>query len=301
MIFSPHQLTLKAASTRNTDSLYSGGFDKAGKPYIARLYFSLAFKVARYWKLLDLPFLMPTPVRICGSLRTSSFERQGSRNWVLIPFQIKRAWRHHSGKSVHSNNLIFLLIPYQFAMDAANPGEFQVLGRLFLTTSTGALQLWQQDKYQWTREESLSTIEVAEFVELPEKVVSSSHPGDESYAQRLFRHVTDAQDLPNYLAKFARRFATGSYASASSSAAVQDGSLWRDAFGFRQVILVATRYGKLYALDSSNGAILWSRVLDLGWAAEIGASHTPTKIFVTRTVNDDDSPQAVLITQRRAG
>ncbi len=191
----------------------------------------------------------------------------------------------------------------QLAMDAANPKDFTVLGRLFLTTTTGAVQLWQQDKHQWTREEGLTAVEVAEFVELPERTVSLSHDGDVSYVERVLRHISDAQDLPRYLLKFVRRFATGSYASASSSAvrtADGAGTLWRDTFGFRQIILAASVHGKLFALDSSNGDIVWSRILDLGWAAEVGASHVPVKIFVTRTVSDGSEPQAVLITQRRA-
>ena len=80
----------------------------------------------------------------------------------------------------------------------------------------------------------------------------------------------------------------------------------RDAFGFRQVIVAATAHGKVYGLDSSDGQILWSRVLGLGWAAEIGASILPVKLFVTRSVGDADedgelgTPQVVLVTQRRA-
>ena len=42
------------------------------------------------------------------------------------------------------------------AVDAANPEPYRVLSRLFLTTSTGAIQLWQHDQHQWTREEGLA-------------------------------------------------------------------------------------------------------------------------------------------------
>src|SRR6202020_896330 len=112
---------------------------------------------------------------------------------------------------------------------------------------------------------------------------------------------------------FIQRFATGSYASLSTPASTPPTSsgtmtttLSRDAFGFRQVIVAATAHGKVYGLDSSNGQILWSRVLGLGWAAEIGASILPVKLFVTRSVGDTDedgelgTPQVVLVTQRRA-
>ena len=104
---------------------------------------------------------------------------------------------------------------------------------------------------------------------------------------------------------FVRRFVTGSYASVSASvapAANANGSepLARDAFGFRKVIVAATPYGKLYGLDSADGAVLWSRVFGLGWAAKVGGQVIPVKMFVTRTVGDGESPQVVLVAQRKA-
>jgi ER membrane protein complex subunit 1 len=63
-----------------------------------------------------------------------------------------------------------------------------------LTTTTGAVQLWQQDKEQWTREEALANIAVAEFVELPEmKVIQAHGSEDESFVSRVVRQVLDAK------------------------------------------------------------------------------------------------------------
>jgi ER membrane protein complex subunit 1 len=64
-----------------------------------------------------------------------------------------------------------------------------------MITTTGAVQLWQQDKVQWTREESLASISVAEFVELPEKKVTSSHAGEgqETLVARLKWQLLEAQ------------------------------------------------------------------------------------------------------------
>ncbi|KAK0497691.1 hypothetical protein EDD18DRAFT_1158925 [Armillaria luteobubalina] len=255
-----------ANDPQHSESLYTGGLDKAGLPYIGRLYWSHAFQFA------SAEIFAPHLASAKGLVTGFSF-----------PFE------------TYSHGVIT-----HITMDAANPSAFTVLGRLFLTTTTGTVQLWQQDKLQWTREESLTSVRVAEFIELPEHVVTSSHDLDEQFSERVRRHISDAQNFPRYLLNFVRRFATGSYASASSSIAAKDGSLSRDAFGFRQIILVATDFGKLFALDSSNGNVVWSRILGLGWAAEVGGKHLPVKIFVTRTVSDGESPQAVLITQRRA-
>jgi hypothetical protein len=106
------------------------------------------------------------------------------------------------------------------------------------------------------------------------------------------------------LVNFVKRFATGSYASASSSAAspsdAAGGPPTRDAFGFRQVIVAATPFSKIFGIDSSTGKILWSRLLGLGWAAEVGGQVQPVKLFVTQTVKDGDTPQVVVVIQRIA-
>ncbi len=112
---------------------------------------------------------------------------------------------------------------------------------------------------------------------------------------------TVLQGFPSYLINFVKRFATGSYASVSTSAAVEGGSadsLFRDEFGFRKVIVAATGRGVVFGIDSGNGAILWSRILGLGVSTVSGGHHVPTKMFVTRTVSDGETPQVALLTQR---
>lgn len=60
-----------------------------------------------------------------------------------------------------------------------------------LTTSTGAIQLWNQDSVAWTREEGLSHIQQTRFVELPEKKVEVANVvlHNEDLVSRLTRHV----------------------------------------------------------------------------------------------------------------
>jgi hypothetical protein len=149
------------------------------------------------------------------------------------------------------------------AIDTANLDKLNVLTRVVLTATTGTVQLWQQDKEQWTREEALANIAVAEFVELPGMNVMQAHGSeDENFVSRVVRQVLDAKDFPQYLANFIQRFATGSYTSLSTptstpptSSGTMTTALSRDAFGFGQVIVAAT-HGKVYGLDSSNGQIL---------------------------------------------
>ena len=84
--------------------------------------------------------------------------------------------------------------PWQVAVEAANPEEYKVLTRLALTTTTGAVQLWQQDQLQWSREEGLADIRAAELLELPErKVTSQVDLEQETFGARVARQLLDAQ------------------------------------------------------------------------------------------------------------
>jgi len=90
------------------------------------------------------------------------------------------------------------------AMDAASPSSMSVLGRLFLTTTTGTVQFMQQDKLQWTREESLSNLELVQFVELPENKLDSGKMEEERFLQRLDRQLRDAQVMPVFILRCIR-------------------------------------------------------------------------------------------------
>ncbi|KAI0341141.1 DUF1620-domain-containing protein [Trametopsis cervina] len=260
-------------ATHYTPSTYSGGLDKDGYPYIARVFWSHVFKKASAHVFA--PHLA---------------EGKGLVTGYTFPFDT----------SQHG-------IIGHVTVDAATLEDYRVLARLVVSTTTGALQLWQQDQLQWIREEGLSDIKVAIHVELPERKIVASGLSEETetFLGRLQRQITEARNFPQYVAHFAKRFVTGSYESASGPVtpitnANDTNALARDAFGFRKIIVAATARGKVYGIDSSNGEIVWSRVLGLGWSAEVGGRIYPVKIYATKTVTDGDTPEVVLVTQRRA-
>ncbi|KAH8102954.1 hypothetical protein BXZ70DRAFT_889895 [Cristinia sonorae] len=263
-----------ATSKAYTESMYTGGKDMNGETYIARVFWSHVLRTASAHVLA--PHLADGKGLITG---------------FTFPF------------ATHSHGIIS-----HVALDAVNPAELQVLSRILVTTSTGGVQLWQQDQLQWTREEGLSDIRAAEMVELPESkavTTQAANEENESFSARLSRQISDAKDFPQYAINFARRFATGSYASVSSSVAPQANasqSLSRDTFGLRKIIVAATSHGKVFGIDSSNGEIIWSRVFGLGWAHEVGGRIIPLKLFVTKTVGDaeGENPQVVVVAERKA-
>lgn len=79
----------------------------------------------------------------------------------------------------------------------------------------------------------------------------------------------------------------------------------RDEFGFRQIIVIATMFGKVYGIDSATGDVVWTRLLGLGWAAQVGGRVIPVKLFVFNGESVGDRGKGarsdvVLVAQRRA-
>ncbi|KAJ3985170.1 hypothetical protein F5890DRAFT_1389972, partial [Lentinula detonsa] len=190
------------------------------------------------------------------------------------------------------NNYHSLIWALKVTMDPAA----DIPGRLFLTTTTGAVQVWEQGEHIWTREEGLSELKAAKFVELPERILVLGGEGrlKEGFVGRLLREAKDAKDLPGFIIHFLTRFATGSYESATSSATVHPTSPsasqlpFRDSFGFRQVLVVSTAYGKVYGIDTSNGDILWSRILGTGHESEAKIVPLDNALFILKAVGDAD-------------
>lgn len=81
------------------------------------------------------------------------------------------------------------------ALHTAYVRELDLLPYLAVTTTTGAVQLWQGDIVQWTREEGLSALQVAEMVELREHQTITAHiiDHDETFAERVRRQLADAR------------------------------------------------------------------------------------------------------------
>lgn len=199
------------------------------------------------------------------------------------------------------------------------PHEHSVQHRLFLTTSTGAVQLWQGQDLQWTRDEALAEIALATFVDLPERKIASELSSSEhrGFIERLWSHIIATQVrfpfcplncfsfllvfqyLPQYVAQFTKRFATGSYASATPTGSPSASlALERDAFGFRKVLVVATSHGTLLGLDTAQGAVVWRRII--GVSSTGPAEIIPYKMFLVKSAVEGPNPEIVLVAERRS-
>jgi ER membrane protein complex subunit 1 len=124
-------------------------------------------------------------------------ERQGLVSGFTFDFdtQTYGIISHVNAPPQLSNTVLTLESPGQVAMHTAYVKEFDLLPYLVLTTTTGAVQLWRGDIVQWTREEGLSRLQVAEMVELPERKTTTAHVIDQNevFVERIRRQLTNAK------------------------------------------------------------------------------------------------------------
>lgn len=122
---------------------------------------------------------------------------------------------------------------------------------MLLSSSDSAVTLIRlpEGKILWTREEALSHIVASEFLELPVSDLDAS-----------IEHEFD----PNMdvISMFYRRILTQTKQLLSLLSGTQllnsKTGLIRDEFGLHKLIVVATSVGKLFAIDTLTGSIVWS-------------------------------------------
>ncbi|KAH7107261.1 hypothetical protein BKA62DRAFT_682862 [Auriculariales sp. MPI-PUGE-AT-0066] len=247
-----HAFPVSKRSTLYTDAIYLGTLDKQGRPYIGRTFWMHSNQV--------------------GGTHVMALSN-GQIHGVTFPFD------------TNTNGLIV-----GAAIDVAQPEPNMVVSRTFTTSSTGALQLWQNQKLVWGRDEALADLGAVEFVDLPEKKAVTERTGNEGLFERIFRHVVQLQNLPVYMVGWTQRFLATSY----ELNAPAPGELWRDPFGFRKVIIAASNAGKVYALDSTTGVVLWSKLLGTD---DRNGYAKPVKIFVMKTAAEAADPEVLVVAQ----
>ncbi|WWC67488.1 uncharacterized protein I206_101396 [Kwoniella pini CBS 10737] len=175
------------------------------------------------------------------------------------------------------------------------------LPTLILTTSSGAIQKMELDNPGWVREESLADIKAARFVDLgePETEEVREVLAEESFFGRLSRHLAELKDFPKYVIRFAKRFTSASYTSALRVTPLNSTHLHRDQFGFQKLLIAATAKGKLFALDSSSGATLWSR--NLGLTSSSGSEIKIEDIWNVRDGEGGREPMLAILATKTVG
>ncbi|KAG6061478.1 hypothetical protein E4U32_002962 [Claviceps aff. humidiphila group G2b] len=150
-------------------------------------------------------------------------------------------------------------------------------------TEGGDWILIRKGKVDWTRHEGLSGAVAAVWADIPEIEKLAQVLAEEAHANpaaafvhRVKRHVADLQYLPAFVARLPQRVLDSIF-GASSSEGKQ--SLHRDIFGFNKIVVLATRRGRFYGLDTGHhGKVLWSKdVFKLPHGATLSVKGMATK------------------------
>jgi outer membrane protein assembly factor BamB len=73
-------------------------------------------------------------------------------------------------------------------------------------------------------------------------------------------------------------------------------NLHRDQFGLQKLVVAAAKNGKVFALDSSNGEIVWST--SLGLTRHSGPELDVQGMWIVREVGDGVNPTLAIIASR---
>lgn len=143
-------------------------------------------------------------------------------------------------------------------------GENSFAVRSAAVTSDENWVLVRNGEMDWVRPEGLSGAVGAVWADIPEpenlaKVLEQeAHTNPISaYTHRIARHISELQYLPGWVASVPGRLTTSILGGGS---APKSSSLERDAFGFNKIIVLATRRGRFYGINTGNaGAVVWSQ------------------------------------------
>ncbi|KAF2272386.1 DUF1620-domain-containing protein [Westerdykella ornata] len=151
--------------------------------------------------------------------------------------------------------------------------------RCAILFSNGEFALVRNGEIVWTRPEFLSHAVSAGWAELPEEEALAHElevEGHQSilaaYIHRVKRHVRDLEHLPAWLQALPKRV-LGSFSSKAEDATMDE--IQHDTFGFHKLVVVATKEGRLAALDvGAKGKLMWST--DLAHFAPGTTFHGPS-------------------------
>ncbi|KND89211.1 ER membrane protein complex subunit 1 [Tolypocladium ophioglossoides CBS 100239] len=144
------------------------------------------------------------------------------------------------------------------------PGGQDFAVRSAVVTNSDDWTLIRNGAQDWTRHEGLSGAVAAVWAEIPEGEDLAKVLAEEAHTNplsacihRVTRHIEDLQYLPGYLASIPGNVVNS---IAGGEMVGKKEGLHRDNFGFNKILVIATRRGRFYGLDSgNNGKIIWTQ------------------------------------------
>jgi len=164
--------------------------------------------------------------------------------------------------------------------------------RFLISTEDHALLYGSRKEIYWRREESLTSIIQVEMVDLP--VTEAEVSIEEEFATDpngiLAHTLRRLGSQMRQLSVFWRTILRGS----DQPDRTNSNALVRDRFGLHKLILILTKPGKLFAMDTITGRIVWQRLLT--------TTGDKMVLFVQRTsIHYPLEPQCTVLIQQQPG
>lgn len=185
---------------------------------------------------------------------SSSSQLASMQTWTM------QASPHSEAGTVFGSTFAFNPIHHgpilHVASEIAPRTTHSLLFRVCLVTASGSFQSWLGGGLQWSREEGLAHLTVDErspsvaFLPISWAASSSSDLSIDFTAAGLLRAAQAAVSKPLEVLGLSPRTQVSTRLSRD----------WLgDAFGYRKLVIVASEYGKIYALDLGNGGkFIWT-------------------------------------------
>lgn len=231
-------------------------------------------------------YLMPNAISINEDNKELIYQLEANDNKDKL-IRVK-AKDHQTGADLF---LVDLEYPIGLGAPVILDGQWKdTATHLLLSSTDNALILVSlpEGKILWTREEALSNIVATEFFELPVSELDASieheFDGDSDIISMFLHRIsTQAKQLYNLI---------------FGSQLLENSGLVRDEFGLHKIIVVATRAGKLFAIDTLTGSIVWSYRLPNIQSFYSFENEEKMLLFVQRTARYAPLPaQCVLLAQ----
>lgn len=170
--------------------------------------------------------------------------------------------------------------------------------RYLISTTDHSVLYGSKKEIYWSREESMASIVQVEIVDLPISSIDASIEeefGSDQVLGGIFGHtIRRISSQFRQLVILGQQLLAGQISLVRRDSPGSSRALERDRFGLHKLILILTRPGKLFAMDTVSGRIVWQRLLK-------DISTDKIRLYVQRTsIHYPLEPRCTILAKSRS-
>ncbi|EFC49614.1 hypothetical protein NAEGRDRAFT_78106 [Naegleria gruberi] len=156
----------------------------------------------------------------------------------------------------------------------------QLIHRFIVVTEDDSIIGFKENQQLWKREESLASVDEIKFVEFPVHHTVKSGNGVASFGNRISTQIVQATDLIQKAIDY-----VNALSGKKNNGEGGDESLRfvQDRLGFQKLVILKSKTGKILALHTSDGHLVWSLFIKGELEKHIDTSSTlKINLFITK-------------------